>query len=147
MAMKSIFTIHTDGGSRGNPGSAAIGVVIEGETIGKKEYGESIGIATNNEAEYKAVILALKKLKHLIGSEKANDSRVEIHVDSELLERQLNGEYKVKDKNIQGLFLEVWNLKTDFGEVVFKHIFREKNIEADRIANQILDKETNKLAL
>ena len=145
--MKYKFLIHTDGGARGNPGPAAAGFTLEGEIIGKKEGGEYLGEVTNNEAEYQAVILALKKLKHLIGSEKAKDSRVEIHVDSELLERQLNGEYKVKDKNIQGLFLEVWNLKTDFGEVVFKHIFREKNIEADRIANQILDKETNKLAL
>ncbi|OGN02744.1 MAG: hypothetical protein A2651_00505 [Candidatus Yanofskybacteria bacterium RIFCSPHIGHO2_01_FULL_42_12] len=145
--MKYKFLIHTDGGARGNPGPAAAGFTLEGGIIGKKNGGEYLGEVTNNEAEYQAVILALKKLKHLIGSEKAKDSRVEIHVDSELLERQLNGEYKVKDKNIQGLFLEVWNLKTDFGEVVFKHIFREKNIEADRIANQILDKETNKLAL
>lgn len=141
------FLIHTDGGARGNPGPAAAGVVIEGDTIGKKEYGEYLGEITNNEAEYRAVILALKKLKHLIGSEKAKNSNVEIHVDSELLERQLNGEYKIKDKNIQGHFVEIWNLKTDFGEITFKHIPREENAEADMIVNQILDRETSKLKL
>lgn len=139
------FLIHTDGGARGNPGPAAAGFVIKGDTIGKKEGGEYLGEVTNNEAEYKAVILALKKLKHLVGSAEAKVANVEVHLDSELLERQLNGEYKVKDKNIQNLFVEVWNLKTDFGEVVFKHIPREENSDADKIVNQILDKEANRL--
>lgn len=141
------FLIHTDGGARGNPGPAATGFVIEGDQIVKKEGGEYLGEVTNNEAEYRAVILALKKLKHIIGSEKAKESSVKIFLDSELLERQLSGEYKVKDKNIQNLFVEVWNLKTDFGEVVFRHIPREENSEADRIVNQILDKELSKLNL
>ncbi|MEK7603627.1 MAG: ribonuclease HI family protein [Patescibacteria group bacterium] len=153
--MKYSFLIHTDGGSRGNPGPAAGGAIIEAlqqvqgkaATEWKKEYGEYLGEVTNNEAEYRAVILALKKLKHLIGGDKANDSFVEIHVDSELLERQLNGKYKIKDENIKNLFLEIWNLKTDFGEIIFKHIPREKNAEADRVVNQTLDKESNKLNL
>jgi len=153
--MKYKFLIHTDGGSRGNPGPAAAGAVIEAlqqvqgkaTTEWKKEYGEHLGETTNNEAEYRAVILALKKLKHLIGGDKAGGSLVEIHVDSELLERQLNGRYKIKDGNIKNLFLEIWNLKTDFGEVVFKHIPREENAEADRVVNQTLDKEANKLNL
>src|SRR3990167_2524224 len=145
--MKYKFLIHTDGGARGNPGPAAAGVVIESDLIGHKEYGEYLGEATNNEAEYRAVILALKKLKHLIGSEKAKDSSVEFHVDSELLERQLNGEYKIKDENIKGLFIEIWNLKTDFGKVMFKHIPREKNADADMVVNQILDREAGKLKL
>ena len=145
--MKYRFLIHTDGGARGNPGPAAAGVVVEGNSIGHKEYGEYLGEVTNNEAEYRAVILALKKLKHLIGGEKAKDSSVEFHVDSELLERQLNGEYKIKDESIKDFFIEIWNLKTDFGEVVFKHIPREKNAEADKIVNQILDRETSKLDL
>ncbi|OGN09667.1 MAG: hypothetical protein A3J46_01595 [Candidatus Yanofskybacteria bacterium RIFCSPHIGHO2_02_FULL_41_11] len=151
--MKHKFLIHTDGGARGNPGPAAAGVVIDalqqvqGKATAewKKEYGEYLGEVTNNEAEYRAVILALKKLKHLVGGNKAKDSSVEFHVDSELLAKQLNGEYKIKDKNIQNLFLEIWNLKTDFGEVAFRHILRDKNTEADRIVNQILDVETNKL--
>ena len=145
--MKHKFLIHTDGGARGNPGPAAAGFVLQGDLIGKKDGGEYLGEITNNEAEYCAVILALKKLKHLIGGEKAKDSRIEIRVDSELLDRQLNGEYKIKDEKIKNFFVEIWNLKTDFGEVVFKHIPREENVEADRIVNQILDRETNKLDL
>jgi len=145
--MKYKFLVHTDGGARGNPGPAAAGFLIEGDIIGKKDGGEYLGEVTNNEAEYRAVILALKKLKHLIGSEKSKNSSVKIHVDSELLERQLNGEYKIKDENIKNFFIEIWNLKTDFGEVVFKHIPREKNTEADKIVNQILDREANKLKI
>lgn len=144
---KNKILIHTDGGARGNPGLAAAAFVLEGESLVKNVGGEFLGETTNNEAEYRAVILALKKLKHLIGSEKAKNSKVEIHVDSELLERQINGEYKIKDKNIQNLFVEVWNLKTDFDEVIFRHISREENSEADTIVNQILNKETNKLPI
>ena len=143
--MADHYIIHTDGGARGNPGPAAAGFVIEGDLVGKKTGGEYLGEVTNNEAEYQAVILALKKLKHLIGGEKAEESSVEIHVDSELLERQMNGGYKIKNETIKNLFVEIWNLKTDFGEIIFKHIPREKNAEADRLVNQILDKETNRL--
>lgn len=140
------YIIHTDGGSRGNPGDAAVGVVIEeaGGTL-KKEYGEYIGRATNNEAEYQAVIFSLKKLKQLVGKETAFSSKIEILVDSELLERQINGHYKIEDANIQPLFLQLWNLKIDFEDIKFKHIPREKNREADRMVNAALDKETNKL--
>ena len=145
--MKYSFIIHTDGGARGNPGPAAAGFIIEGDLTGKKDGGEYLGEITNNEAEYRAVIIALKKLKHLVGGEKAKDSFVEIHVDSELLERQMNGEYKIKDANIKNLFLEIWNLKTDFGEIIFKHIPREENADADRVVNQILDREASKLKL
>lgn len=144
--MKNKITIHTDGGARGNPGPAAIGVVIESASAGwRKEYGEYIGETTNNEAEYRAVIFALKKLKQLLGSEKCGESSVELLLDSELLVKQLNKEYKLKDKNIQNFFIEIWNLTFDFGGVSFRHIPREENREADRIVNQVLDKETNKL--
>ncbi len=142
--MKNKITIHTDGGSRGNPGPAAVGVVIEGLT-GTHEYGEYIGETTNNEAEYRAVIFALKKLKSLIGSDKSKESLVEFALDSELVVKQLNKEYKLKDKNIQNFFIEIWNLTFDFGDVTFRHIPREENTEADRIVNQVLDREGNKL--
>lgn len=151
------FLIHTDGGARGNPGPAAIGVVIStegGPASGgkssakwKKEYGEYLGETTNNEAEYQAVIFALKKIKLLIGREKAKKGSVEIHLDSELLAKQINGEYKVKEEKIQKLFLEVWNLRLDFGSVVFKYIPREDNHGADKLVNQILDREENKLKI
>jgi len=133
------FKIYTDGGARGNPGPAAVGVVIEGGINHK--FGEYIGEATNNEAEYKAAILALKKLKHLIGSDKARQAKVEFYVDSELMAKQIHGEYKIKEENLQKLFIELWNLKLDFGEVKFNHILRGKNKDADRLVNEALDKE------
>lgn len=140
------FVIHTDGGSRGNPGPAALGVVIESadKTL-KKEYGESIGIATNNDAEYQAVIFALKKLKHLIGKEKAAHSSVAVQMDSELIERQLNGHFKIMDERMGKYFIQIWNLKMDYGSVTFEHVYREANQAADRMVNAALDKETNKL--
>ena len=145
--MEIKYIIHTDGGARGNPGPAGIGVVIEGAGEIKK-YGEYIGEATNNEAEYQAVIFALKKLKQLIGKEKTkSEAEVEIHLDSELLASQLNGEYKIKEARLQKLFLEVWNLKQDFKSVIFTHILREDNRGADKLVNQALDKELSKLDL
>ena len=142
---KNKIIIHTDGGSRGNPGPAAIGVVMESDSFGKKEFGEYIGETTNNEAEYRAVIFALKKIKSLVGSDKCRDSSVGFLLDSELIVKQLNKEYKLKDKNIQNFFIEIWNLTFDFGEVSFRHIPREKNREADRVVNQMLDREGGKL--
>src|SRR3989338_7193095 len=117
MEKHSKYLIHTDGGSRGNPGPAAVG----------------------------AVIFALKKLKQLAGKEEAEKATIEFHVDSELLVRQLGGQYQIVDDKIQKLFLEIWNLKLDFGEVTFKHVPREENKEADRRVNYALDKELNKL--
>lgn len=139
--MENKIIIHTDGGARGNPGPAAIGVVIEGP-FGKKEFGEYIGETTNNEAEYRAVIFALKKLKQLLGSEKLGRADAEFFLDSELVVKQLNREYKLKDKNIQNFFIEIHNLVIDLGSVSFNHVPREDNSEADKIVNQVLDRET-----
>src|SRR3989338_10465754 len=139
------YTVHTDGGSRGNPGPAAIGVVIEGPNIGKREYGEPIGVTTNNEAEYQAVIFGLKKLKQLVGGLVAKKSLIVFYMDSELLVKQFNHEYKVKEGNIQKLFLEVHNLRLDFGKVEFRHVLRGKNTNADELVNRALDGEVNNL--
>ncbi len=128
------FIINTDGGSRGNPGNAAIGAVVGG-----KEYGEYIGKTTNNVAEYKAVIFALKKAKALLGSKKAGETDIELRADSELLVRQMNGEYKIKNEELQPLFIEIWNSKQDFKSVTFRHVPREENKDADRMVNQALD--------
>jgi len=140
--MKKII-IYTDGGSRGNPGKAAIGAVFCNEKDQKiRDYAEFLGDnITNNEAEYSAVIIALKKFKALFGKELAKNSDIEIRADSELVVKQLGGEYKVLEPKIQQLFLEVWNLKFDFKNVKFKLIPREKNKEADRLVNEALDKE------
>ena len=132
--------IYTDGGSRGNPGEAAIGVVLcdaNGNMI--KEYGECIGIKTNNEAEYEAVISALKKVKALCGKETTKKMEVNFRMDSEFVMKQLNGEYKIEKERMALLFIAVWNLKMDFAKVVFSHVPREKNKEADRLVNRALD--------
>lgn len=148
MILKEI-TIHTDGGSRGNPGPAAIGAVIDypnPKTLEPqhKEYGEYIGQATNNEVEYQAVIFALKKAKALISAVRAKHTFVKVLLDSELLAKQLNGEYKIMTQNMIPLFVEVWNLKLDFQKVEFIHVPREKNQEADKLVNEALDDFTRK---
>lgn len=150
--MERKYIIKTDGGSRGNPGPAAIGFIISaqgGPASGgegwRKEYGEYIGVTTNNEAEYQAVIHALKKLKQLIGNDNTGKSQVTFYMDSELLVKQLSHEYKVKDENIQKFFLEVHNLRLDFGKVEFRHVLRGKNADADSLVNQVLDREANRL--
>lgn len=138
--MKKLFpeskiVVYTDGGARGNPGPAAIGVVVS-----SKEYGEYLGEKTNNQAEYEAVIFALKKVKQLIGKAKAKKSEIEVRADSELIVKQLNGEYKIEEPDLQPLFLKVWNLRLDFGKIDFIHIPREQNRKADAIVNRVLDK-------
>lgn len=132
--------IYTDGGSRGNPGPAAIGFLFcneKGQVI--KKYSEYLGQTTNNQAEYQAVILALKKFKALFGKKLAQNTEIEIRSDSEFLIKQLRGEYKILDPKIQPLFIETWNLKFDFKKVKYKLISRLKNKEADRLVNEILD--------
>ena len=134
--------VYTDGGSRGNPGPAAVGVVVYNDNNQKiKEYGQTLEeVSTNNEAEYEAVIFALKKLKQLFGKEKTKDLAVEFRLDSELVASQLSGEYKVNEERMQMLFMKVWNLKFDFDELVFKSIPREQNKRADELVNEALDK-------
>jgi len=141
--------IYTDGGARGNPGPAAIGIVISDEKGNVlKKYPQYLGRNfTNNEAEYQAVIFALKKVKLLFGKKKSGTSIVEIRSDSELLVKQMQGLYKILDSKIQALFLTVWNLKIDFKEVKFGLIPREKNKEADRLVNEALDAESSKKTL
>lgn len=133
--------IFTDGGARGNPGPSGIGVVIE-SAGSKKTYREFIGYATNNEAEYKALLFALQKVKLLYGKTKTKFLSVECFLDSELVVKQMNHEYKLNDENIQKFFLQIWNLAVDFGDVKYTHIPRGKNTEADRLANLALDEAT-----
>jgi ribonuclease HI len=129
---------YTDGGARGNPGPAAIGAVItiNGE---EKRYGEAIGKTTNNIAEYQAIIFALKKIKHLIGKEKAKEAEIEINADTELVVKQMNKEYKIKNEGLKNFFIELWNLTQDFKKVTFTHVPREENKGADKLVNQALD--------
>ena len=137
--MKKII-IYTDGGSRGNPGPAAVGFVFCNEKKQEiKKYSQYLGEATNNEAEYRAVIFALKKFKALFGKKLAKSTDIEVKADSELLIKQLQGEYKILDEKIQPLFIKIWNLRIDFKNLKFKLISREKNKEADRLVNEALD--------
>ena len=138
--------IYTDGGSRGNPGPAGMGVVIANEK-GKmmKEYSGFLGVKTNNEAEYEAVIFGLKKIKALLGKEKIKNTEIEFRLDSELVARQLEGFYKIENEKLAPLFLKIWNLKMDFGKIYFKHIPREQNREADRLANEAMDEGNKKI--
>lgn len=148
--------IYTDGGARGNPGPAAIGIVfyLSSEALAKgdndkgqiiKEYSEYLGKTTNNEAEYQAVIFALKKAKLLFGKGKIKQIEVECRLDSELVIKQLNHQYKIEEENLQLLFIKIWNLLVDFGKVSFIYVPREKNKEADRLVNQALDSQNSRL--
>ncbi|UZE93523.1 MAG: ribonuclease HI family protein [Candidatus Nealsonbacteria bacterium] len=138
--MKKII-IYTDGGSRGNPGPSAAGIVFYNEKGQPfKKYSQYLGEdLTNNEAEYLAVIFALKKFKQLFGKKIAKVSEVQIKSDSELLVKQLNGKYKILEQKIQSLFITVWNQKLDFKKVKFTLVPRSKNKEADFLVNEALD--------
>jgi len=138
-ASSNKVTVSIDGGARGNPGPAAIGVVLEYDGT-KKRYGEAIGKATNNVAEYTALVFALKKIKALFGKEKARELTVEVHSDSELLVRQMTGIYKIEEPSLRELFVDIWNLRLDYKSVTFTHVPREKNKEADRLVNEALDR-------
>ncbi|MCF7835651.1 MAG: ribonuclease HI family protein [Candidatus Marinimicrobia bacterium] len=145
MSSKEKIIIYTDGGSRGNPGPAGVGVVIantQNQII--KKYSKFLGVKTNNEAEYEAVILALEKAKHFFGKDKAKKTDIEFRMDSELVARQLRGEYRLKEEKLFPLFIKIWNLKVDFGETSFMEIPREKNKEADALANEAMDSEKQK---
>jgi len=130
----SKLIINIDGGSRGNPGPSAFGVVIADKT-----YSQSLGKATNNEAEYSGLIFALKKVKSLFGKDKAKNMEIEIQSDSELLVNQMNGKYKIKNERIKELFLDAWNLKVEFKKLQITYIPREKNKIADKLVNEELD--------
>ena len=129
------LTIYTDGGARGNPGPGGIGGVIYDANKKKlAEISEHIGHATNNQAEYKAVIAAMKKAKELGGQE------LEFYLDSELIVKQLKREYKVKNPDLAPLFLQIYNLEIGFKKVNFHHVPRERNKEADALANKAMDR-------
>jgi ribonuclease HI len=128
--------IYTDGGARGNPGPAGAGVVIveNGRTIAQfgKYLGDSV---TNNVAEYEALILAITDAKRL----ELTERHVEFRMDSELIVKQMQGLYKVKDKKMKEQHAKVRELLLEFQHVHFKHIPREENSEADALVNEALD--------
>jgi len=126
-------TIYTDGAARGNPGPAGAGAVLMQDGKILKKCRKFLGTGTNNEAEYEAVILGLEEAKKLGATD------VEFFVDSELLQRQVIGIYKVKAKNLRPLFEKIFKLKISFASFKISHIRREKNKIADLLANEAID--------
>jgi ribonuclease HI len=135
------ITIFTDGGARGNPGPSGAGAVIYGAD-GKelKKVSKFLGTQTNNWAEYEAVALALQEMKKLFGAQKLKDLPIEVFLDSQLVARQLSNEYQVKEPTLFPQFIKVHNmLVKDMPHTTFHHVPREKNKEADRLANEAMD--------
>jgi ribonuclease HI len=127
--------IYTDGGARGNPGPAGAGVVIVdgGKKIELKKF---LGECTNNRAEYEALVLALHEAKKRgLGSRE-----IEVHMDSELIVRQMNNEYQVKEETLWRQYMNAHNLiVAHFPHIAFVHISRDKNTDADRLVNEAID--------
>ncbi len=134
------ITIFTDGGARGNPGPATIGIVINSrftengiEKAETTNQGKFLGSTTNNVAEYSALIEALELIKM------ESDAEIVCNLDSELVVKQLNGQYRVKDENLKQLWQKVKLLQAKFKNISFKHIPRAQNKLADKIVNEVLD--------
>jgi ribonuclease HI len=128
------LVVNVDGGARGNPGPAAIAAVVQGpggEVL--EEHGERIGRATNNVAEYRALLLGIERAAALGAKE------LELVGDSELVVKQVKGEYKVKDANMRKLHAEVKAALHTFDRWSIRHVRREQNAEADRLVNEALD--------
>ena len=128
------LVIHVDGGARGNPGPAAVAAVastVDGDVVGERN--EYIGEATNNVAEYRAVLLALELAKELEATE------VEVVNDSELVARQIGGEYKVKHAGLKPLFAETMEKLREFDAWAVRNVRREHNKRADELVNDALD--------
>ncbi len=126
--------VDVDGGARGNPGPAAIAAVVQDTGGGVlEERGEAIGRATNNVAEYRALLLGIERAAALGASE------LELVGDSELVVKQVKGEYKVKDATMRELHSQVRAALKDFERWSIRHVRRERNAEADRLVNEALD--------
>jgi ribonuclease HI len=126
--------LFTDGGARGNPGPAAYGYVLENEDGSViAAHGEAIGVATNNVAEYRGLIAGLKKAAEL------GVPALEVVSDSELMVKQMRGEYKVKNEALRGLSVQAAALARRVGAVEYRHVKRAHNELADRLVNEALD--------
>ena len=132
-AASKAYTAYIDGAARGNPGPAAVGVVLMqgGQTVDR--YGESIGRATNNVAEYRAFIKALE----MAVDREAHS--LQVFTDSELLSKQWSGAYRVKNPGLKDLYRRARRLESGLARVAVSHVPRENNREADRLCNQALD--------
>jgi ribonuclease HI len=125
-------TVHVDGGARGNPGPAAAAAVIDGEGV-HDEASELLGVATNNVAEYRGLLLGLARARQLGATE------VEVINDSELVAKQVNGEYKVKHPDMKPLHAQAMAALREFGGWSIRSVPRAQNADADALVNQALD--------
>jgi ribonuclease HI len=131
----TVLIIYTDGASRGNPGEAAFAYVINRDGQPPIEEADRLGQMTNNQAEYTALIRALEHSLEL-----GTHHRVIVHSDSELLVKQMNGEYRVKNEDLRGLYEQACALRQRFeGPVTIRHVRREQNRRADQLCNEALD--------
>ena len=130
-----MIVAYIDGGARGNPGPAAYGVRIEQDDGAfVEEFGESIGVATNNVAEYRGLLAALEWTRA------HGHPRLHVRSDSQLLVQQMLGNYKVKSPGLQPLHAKARLLAHDIGRVTYEHVRRESNTHADRLANEAMDR-------
>ena len=130
-------TLWTDGGARGNPGPAAFAYVLEAENGTVLDArGQAIGVATNNVAEYSALVAGLRR------AAEAGVRELDVRSDSELMVKQMRGEYRVKNRDLQTLFLDASRAARDVGSVSYTHVRREHNELADRLVNEALDAAT-----
>jgi ribonuclease HI len=136
--MEEVLTLEFDGGSRGNPGPAGIGVVVRAaDGTPLVTLGRFIGRTTNNVAEYQALVTALKKAREL------GARRVAVRGDSELVVKQMRGEYRVKNEGLKGLYQEAQDLLAQFEQATISHNYRHKNALADKLANLAMDRKAD----
>ena len=134
------FIVYTDGAARGNPGPAAASFIItssKGEILVRE--GLFLGIATNNQAEYRAVKAVLEKLVLKFGNDLP--VKVELCSDSTLVVNQLSGNYKIKNPQIKTFVLQIKQLESKVGKIFYRHIPRSQNALADEVTNEVLDKQ------
>lgn len=141
--MHNNYQLYTDGGARGNPGPAGIGFVIKHNGKTTTKTGQYIGVATNNQAEYQALILGLGALLKQLDTFEAANADLQILMDSELITRQIQGSYQVKDKKLKALYAKAITLLASFHSYSIDHIPRMLNAEADALVNQAVDKATS----
>ncbi len=131
-------TLYTDGGARGNPGPAAIGFVLSEVGSLPISYKEYIGTGTNNQAEYRALLAGVSRAKE------EGIQELQCYLDSELVVKQVRGEYRVKNEDLQELLAKIKKVLPSFSSITFEHVPRSKNAKADKLVNEALDAEMKK---
>ena len=135
------YQLYTDGGARGNPGPAGVGFVLKKNGKKVKEFGQYIGVATNNQAEYQALIMGLA---YWLEAEDTESSTIDLMLDSELIVKQIEGSYKVRDDKLKPLYAKAKSMLHGCQKFTIQHIPRSLNAEADKLVNMAIDEATSK---